>query len=66
MTQTPNAAPMEPAALREEFTKQLADANDKPIIFSFPNLSDNAPSKGAPIKTPSGKAASVTPNSILR
>ena len=29
MTQTPNAAPMEPAQLREEFTKQLSDANDK-------------------------------------
>ena len=29
MTQTPNAGPMEPAALREEFTKQLADANEK-------------------------------------
>ena len=29
MTQTPNAAPMEPAQLREEFTKQLSDANEK-------------------------------------
>jgi len=29
MTETPKAAPMEPAALREEFTKQLSDANDK-------------------------------------
>jgi len=29
MTQTPNAAPMEPAKLREEFTKQLSDANEK-------------------------------------
>tara|TARA_Y100001970_G_scaffold286746_1_gene409681 strand:- start:1892 stop:2134 length:243 start_codon:yes stop_codon:yes gene_type:complete len=29
MTETPKAPTMEPAQLREEFTKQLADANDK-------------------------------------
>ena len=29
MTETPKAPTMEPAALREEFTKQLADANEK-------------------------------------
>ena len=29
MTETPKAPTMEPAALREEFTKQLTDANEK-------------------------------------
>tara|TARA_B100000287_G_scaffold95131_1_gene87295 strand:- start:1571 stop:1813 length:243 start_codon:yes stop_codon:yes gene_type:complete len=29
MTETPKAPTMEPAQLREEFTKQLADANEK-------------------------------------
>ena len=29
MTETPKAPTMEPAALREEFTKQLSDANEK-------------------------------------